>query len=70
MNNNLLKALLRERCETGTDFAKVIKASEKTAYSRLNGTTQLTRDELALIKAHYKLTDERFLEIFFGKVVA
>lgn len=70
MNNNLLKALLRERCETGNDFAKVIKASEKTAYSRLNGYTELTRNELALIKAHYKLTDERFLEIFFGKVVA
>lgn len=70
MNNNLLKALLREKCETGNDFAKVIKASEKTAYSRLNGNTQLTRDELALIKSHYNLTDERFIEIFFKASVA
>ena len=70
MDNNLLKALLRENCETGKDFAKVIETSEKTAYSRLNGITELTREELALIKEHYNLTDERFLAIFFGKSVA
>ena len=70
MNNNLLKALLRERGETGNDFAKVIKASEKTAYSRLNGDTPLRLNELALIRAHYNLTDERFMSIFFGKSVA
>ena len=70
MNSNLLKALLREKCETGQDFAKVIKVSEKTAYSKLNGSTPFTLNELAKIRAHYELTDERFISIFFGKSVA
>lgn len=70
MSPNLLLALVYENGETGRDFAKVIKKSERTAYKKMNGETPLTLDELALIKTHYKLTDERFISIFFAKCVA
>lgn len=70
MNPNLLIALVYENGETGRDFARVIKKSEKTGYSKMKGEKPLTLDELALIKVHYKLTDERFMSIFFAKYVA
>ena len=65
MNPNLLKGLLRENDDTTADYAKVIKSSKSTAFSRINGLSQHTRDELQAVKSHYHLSNERFLEIFF-----
>lgn len=69
INSNLLKALLTEHGDTAQDYANIIKSSLATAYSRLNGDSEHSRDELMAVKKHYQLTDERFLSIFFASKV-
>lgn len=69
INSNLLKALLKEYDDTVNDYADVIKSSPTTAYSRVNGSSEHTRDELMRVKDHYGLSNERFISIFFPQKV-
>lgn len=67
INENLLKGLLREHGDTLEDYAKVIGKSITTVQERLKQTKVFTHEELLKTKEHYKLSDERFLKIFFEK---
>lgn len=69
INSNLLKALLKEHGHTAQDYAKVIKSSVSTAYTRINGITDHSRTELMAVLEHYGLSNERFMSIFFAPKV-
>ena len=65
VNVNLLKGLLRENGDTLKDYAVVIDKSVTTVQERFKNAKEFTRDEIYKTKKHYKLSDERFISIFF-----
>lgn len=66
MDVKLLKsAMVLFGDENFTDaLAHVLNVSRQTAASRLNGTTEFTQKEIAIIANRYELTDEEIRKIF------
>ncbi len=45
-------------------LAFILNVSRQTAASRLNGTTEFSQSEIAIIAKRYELTDEEIRKIF------
>ena len=45
-------------------LALILNVSRQTAASRLNGTTEFSQSEIAIIAKRYELTDEEIRKIF------
>ena len=45
-------------------LALILNVSRQTAASRLNGTTEFSQSEIAIIAKRYELTDEEIRTIF------
>lgn len=45
-------------------IAKLLEISRQTAAAKLNGCSEFTRTDIALITKHYGLTDEEIRKIF------
>ena len=45
-------------------LALILNVSRQTAASRLNGTTEFSQSEMAIIAKRYELTDEEIRKIF------
>ena len=61
-----IKSLLIEQRDTYRDLAKILGRSVSTVQLRINGERSWEWEELQRIRLHYKLSDERFLSIFFN----
>lgn len=61
-----IKSLLIEEGDTYQDFARILGRSVSTVQLRINGERSWEWEELQKIRLHYKLSDERFLSIFFN----
>lgn len=48
------------------NIANILKISRQTASAKLNGKSDFTRDDIALISEHYSLNDDEIQKIFFG----
>ena len=47
-------------------IANVLEITRQTAAAKLNGESEFTRSEIAIIAKHYKLTDTEIQKIFSG----
>ena len=61
-----IKSLLLEQGDTYRDLARILGRSVSTVQLRINGERSWEWEELQKIRLHYKLSDERFLSIFFN----
>lgn len=46
-------------------IANVLEITRQTAAAKLNGESEFTRSEIAIIAKHYNLTDTEIKKIFF-----
>lgn len=68
MNIKELRIEMLRHNETGEDLAKAIGISRQTLSRKMskNKKTDFTQGEIAKIKNHYSLTNDRVNEIFFA----
>ena len=68
MNSKELKIEMMRNNENGTHLSKILGISRQTLSNKMcnrNGS-DFTREEIAIIKDHYALSNDRVDEIFFG----
>lgn len=68
MNSNELKIEMMRHNETGEHLAAHLGISRQTLSNKMskNQTTDFTQQEIAKIKEHYALSNDRVAEIFFA----
>lgn len=68
MNSKELKIEMMRHNETGEDLARAIGMARQTLSNKMseNNTSDFTQGEIAKIKEHYSLTNDRVSEIFFA----
>lgn len=68
MNAKLLKSkmVLAGDEEFVKTIATLLEISRQTAATKLDGNSEFTRREIALIAKHYELTDEDIRKIFLN----
>lgn len=68
MNSKELKIEMMRHNETGEDLAKAIGISRQTLSNKMsaNNSSDFTQQEIARIKIHYSLDNDRVNEIFFA----
>ena len=47
-------------------IASILEVTRQTAAAKLNGESEFTQSEIAIISKHYALTDSEIREIFCG----
>lgn len=70
MNSNLLKAELVKKGISVADFGKKIGVSKKTIYSRFNGYTEFTQEEIKKSIEILGLDTGTVMLIFFDSKVS
>lgn len=68
MNSKELKIEMMRHNETGEHLAKALNISRQTLSNKMseNNSSDFTQQEIATIKSHYDLTNDRVIEIFFA----
>lgn len=61
-----IQALLVEHEDTYEDLAKIIDSGITTVQYKLSGKRKWNWTDMIKIKNHYKLSDEKFMSIFFN----
>lgn len=70
MNSNELKVEMMRHNETGEQLSKILGISRQTLSNKMskNHNSDFTQMEIAKIKSHYDLTNDRVAEIFLLKI--
>lgn len=68
MNSKELKIEMLRHNETGEDLAKALGIARQTLSNKMseNNDADFTQKEIAKIKEHYSLSNDRVSEIFFA----
>lgn len=68
MNSKELKIEMMRHNETGETLAKYLEISRQSLSNKMskNQTNEFTQQEIAKIKEHYNLSNDRMVEIFFA----
>lgn len=66
MNTFELKAEIVRHNETSGVLAGVLGISHPTFSAKINGKAEFTQTEIATIREHYHLSNDRLTEIFFN----
>lgn len=64
MKNKYLKSKMVLHGETHEDLAKILGISVQTMSKKINGQTDFTQTEMNIIREHYNLTDNEYVEMF------
>ena len=67
MNIRALMIKLIEHGYTTARLAELLGISKSSVYRKLSGTTEFTRQEIALIRNAFSLDDDSLVEIFFER---
>lgn len=68
MNKNLLRSIMALHNETNRDLANILGISEQSVSAKLNENgSEFKQGEISIIRAHYNLTPEQVMDIFFAE---
>lgn len=66
MNSQLLKAQMVRVKDTLAELSAVLGCTPGTLSLKINGKSEFTQNEIALISRHYQLSAEEIKEMFFN----
>lgn len=66
-NYSYLRGFILDNKRLGTleSFAKFLNISNQALYSKMNGETRFTQDQIAKVKNEFDLSDEDVVKFFF-----
>lgn len=66
-NYSYLRGFILDNKRLGTleSFAKFLNISNQALYSKMNGETRFTQDQIAKVKKEFDLSDEDVVKFFF-----
>lgn len=66
MKTNILKSKMVLHGDTLKTLSEVLGTTERTCWSRVNGKTAFSPEDIKKIKERYELSDSEVAEIFFS----
>lgn len=67
MDKQLLRSIMVRHGETNRDLANILGISEQSVSAKMNENgSEFKQGEISAITAHYKLTPEQVMDIFFA----
>lgn len=68
MNKQLLRSIMALHNETYRDLANILGISEQSVSAKMNENgSEFKQGEISIIRAHYGLTPEQVMDIFFAQ---